>query len=149
MVHTDQKSLKYLLEQREVSMEYQKWLIKLLGYEFDIVYKPGIQNKAADGLSRIEHSSLQVSGTTLLAITIPVSIQLQDLYKDIVDSHEIQLPLQRVKEGDAALKHYAVKDDKLWYKNRLVIPSSSPFIATILRECHDELKGVTQAFLRQ
>lgn len=66
-----------------------------------------------------------------------------------MESHEIQLLLQRGKEGDAALKHYTVKDDKLLYKNRLVIPSSSPFIATILRECHDELKGVTQAFLRQ
>jgi hypothetical protein len=40
------------LEQRISSKEQQKWVTKILGYDFEIVYKKGKKNVVADALSR-------------------------------------------------------------------------------------------------
>ena len=51
-VKTEHDSLKYFLEQRLHSEEQQKWVIKMLAYEFEIVYKKGNKNVFAYALSR-------------------------------------------------------------------------------------------------
>jgi hypothetical protein len=40
------------LEKTLSSEEQQKWVTKILGYDFEIVYKKGKQNVVADALSR-------------------------------------------------------------------------------------------------
>ena len=40
-VKTDHDSLKYFLEQRLCSEEQQKWVTKILVYDFEIIYKKG------------------------------------------------------------------------------------------------------------
>ena len=51
-VKTDHDILKHLLEQRLSSEEQQKWVTKMLGYDFEIIYKKGKLNFIADALSR-------------------------------------------------------------------------------------------------
>ena len=51
-VKTDHDSLKYFLEQRLYLEEQQKWVTKMLGYDFEMIYKKVKQNLVADALSR-------------------------------------------------------------------------------------------------
>lgn len=52
IVKTNQSNLRFLLEQREVGAEYQKWLTKIMVFDFEIIYNPGVSNRVADALSR-------------------------------------------------------------------------------------------------
>ena len=52
IIWTDQYSLKQILTQKYFLFPYSKWIVKLLGFNSDIQYKPGKQNHADDALSR-------------------------------------------------------------------------------------------------
>ncbi|XP_075111713.1 uncharacterized protein LOC142181922 [Nicotiana tabacum] len=52
-VKTDQKALKFLLEQKLHTSSQLKWITKLMQYDFAIEYKKGKDNKVEDALSRL------------------------------------------------------------------------------------------------
>ncbi|GKB98804.1 putative mitochondrial protein [Tanacetum coccineum] len=54
-IKNDHFSLKYFLDQRITTPFQSKWLPKLLGFDYEILYKKGKDNQAADALSRIAH----------------------------------------------------------------------------------------------
>ena len=51
-VYTDHNPLTYILTTAKLDATGHRWLSELSQYEFQIFYKPGRQNRAADGLSR-------------------------------------------------------------------------------------------------
>jgi hypothetical protein len=51
-IKTDHQSLKYFMEQHISFLNQQKWVTKLFGYDYEIIYKKGKDNVVADALSR-------------------------------------------------------------------------------------------------
>lgn len=58
VIRTYHKSLKFLLERRLHNESQFRWLTKLMGYDYEICYKQGRDNKVADALSRIQGPEL-------------------------------------------------------------------------------------------
>jgi hypothetical protein len=50
-IKIDHQSLKNFLEQLISSPEKQKWVTKIFGYDYEIIYKKGKDNVVADALS--------------------------------------------------------------------------------------------------
>ncbi|KAL4032944.1 hypothetical protein IC575_006027 [Cucumis melo] len=90
-VKTDQKALKFLLDQRVIQPQYQKWIAKLLGYSFEVVYKPGVENRAADALSR-KPAKIQLFG-----LSITVTVDLEVIKKEVNQDPKFRKIIDEIK----------------------------------------------------
>lgn len=52
-IKTDHWALKFLTEQKVSNLLQQKWLSKLMGFTYTILYRQGKDNTVADALSRM------------------------------------------------------------------------------------------------
>lgn len=136
IIHTYQKSLKYLLDQREVSSDYQRWISKLLGFDFEIQYEPGSSNRVADALSR-EFAAEKELGT----ITSSWSVDITELGKETAADPFIHRVIRDIKEEGKSHVGYTVEQGRLLFKGRLVIPHNSSFIPKLFQEYHDSVVG--------
>ncbi|KAL0534629.1 hypothetical protein IC582_028920 [Cucumis melo] len=139
----DQKMLKFLLDQRVIQPQYQKWIAKLLGHSFEVVYKPGAENRAADALSR-KPAEIQLYG-----LSIPVIVDLEVIKKEVNQDPKFQKIIVELKRLDNPTKSkYSLQNEMLKYKERLVITKSSSLIPAILDTFHNSVVGRHSGFLR-
>ncbi|KAF2325569.1 hypothetical protein GH714_030457 [Hevea brasiliensis] len=132
-IQTDQHSLKYFLEQRIVTPEQQKWVSKLLGYDYEIIYKPGNENLAADTLSRM------VGSPHLDAIVVSQA-QIWDEIKEVAINHLYMQKIGKLATEKLGVP-YTWQNGLVCYKNRVVVPPNFHIIKLLLREFHDSQIG--------
>lgn len=116
-------------------MEYQRWLKKLLGFVFEIQYKPRLENKAADALSR---KGVVVE---MFALTVPAAIQLEKIGTEVDQNQELQQIIKALQEGSKDHEDYSLVQGRLLRKGKLIIPWGSKIIEIILQEFHNGKMG--------
>ncbi|KAL0540733.1 hypothetical protein IC582_020746 [Cucumis melo] len=101
VVFTDQKALRYILEQRELIPGIQKWLMKLMGFYFEIFYRAGPENKVADALSRIPIEA------QLNVIVVPSILDVKVVEKEVQEDDKLKEIFEKVLT-DPDSKHHKV-----------------------------------------
>lgn len=143
-IYTDQQSLNNLTNQTIQTPEQHKWLSKLVGFDFQILYRPRKLNQAADALSR-----------TLEAVFLTIRVggyDLEDELKSLNPSHPKLLDLQQsIQDPNSTIEGFQFLKGLL-FKGRLVIPVDSPQRQRLLYEFHDTTigghAGVTRTYHR-
>ena len=115
---------------------------KLFGYDFEIHYKPGLENKVADALS------CRPNPAKFSSLSVPFVLDVQAVGSQIdEDPHLARVKRDLLADSDSWPK-YNLRQERLFYKDRLVLPQNSPLISSILREFHMGLVGGHSGFLR-
>nr|GEU53767.1 hypothetical protein [Tanacetum cinerariifolium] len=128
-VFTDQHSLKHLLNQRVQTPDQHKWITKLLGYDFEIHYKPGKDNRVADALSHVDTP-------ILLAISTPTATWLHALRKYFATDSVGKIVWKKISDQPQQNVTYTLSDGLIYVGNRLFIPDEPAIRTCLLQEFH-------------
>jgi hypothetical protein len=130
-IKTDHQSLKFFLEQRIFSPEKQKWVTKLFGYDYEIIYKKGKYNVVADALSQ----KYEDEGS-IFSLSFIILDWLQVIRQEwLQDPKSLQL-IQQLQSNAPASPRYSWLHEELRYKGSLYLSKQSNIKSMVLYELH-------------
>jgi len=137
IVRTEHQALKFLSEQQVGTSAQQRWLTKLLGYDFFTEYKQGRDNKVADALSRQadECGSAQEEFSVSL-ISFPTPDWISELKSSYKGDPKALAILEELQTGTTNSRGFTLQQDLPLCKGRLWIVKGSPFQQQILEFLH-------------
>jgi hypothetical protein len=133
VIKTDQKSLKYITDQKVAEGVQHKLLLKLLQFNYTVEYKKGKENKVANALSRRDCTLLPV---TLIQPTWVASIENSYLHDP--SCQELIQKLSICPTGHPPITLHA---GLLRYKGRLYIGKDAELKQQIMHSLHASAIG--------
>lgn len=138
IIKTDHQSLKYLLEQRLSTLLQQKWLAKLMGLDYEILYKKGKENVVADALSR-KHESGDAGEMNMISVV--QNGWLADLLETYNGDSEVQAILEGIARRDTDYDKYQYLQGIIKYEGRIYVGTQKDLRNQIMWEFHDSAVG--------
>ena len=129
-VRTNQHSLKHLLQHPITTPDQQNWVTKLLGYDFEIFYKPGKTNCAADVLSR------KTENMELAVASIPHWLDWEAIELVVREDPKLHHIIQTIEPTGTNHGNFSLIARRLYHKGRIVLPVSSPWTTKLMEEFH-------------
>jgi len=130
IIRTDHKSLLHLTEQTVTSRIQQKALLKLMDLQFRIQYKKGVNNTAADALSR----NPQLDEIWSISVSTPAWLEkLQLGYVEDVESKQLLTELSISPKND---KGFSLEDGILRHKGKVWVGNNALAQQHILQALH-------------
>lgn len=140
IILTDHYSLKHLNEQRLHTPWQQKAYSKLLGLQYQICYRKGVTNSAADALSRKEDS------TELNSVSECVPTWMQEIIQSYnKDAHAIQLLIE-LAICPTARPHFTLQQGVIKYKGRIWVGDLTELQDKLIDALHDSPMGGHSGF---
>ncbi|GJW21472.1 putative mitochondrial protein [Tanacetum coccineum] len=136
-IKTDHFSLKYFLDQRITTPFQSKWLPKLLGYDYEILYKKGKENQAADALSRTSHGGELSS----MVVTTIFSGLVEEVQKSYEQDGQMQLLIEKVQQGTSDSLKYSWNAGQLRRKGKLVVGNVESIRQKLVDYFHSSAEG--------
>ncbi|GER25294.1 ty3-gypsy retrotransposon protein [Striga asiatica] len=132
---TDRQLLKHLLEQRIVTPEQQNFVSKLMGFDFEICYRPGRQYSVADELSRrtVVAELQAISGPTWTMWNQLREANTQDTFCNDVR--------RKMEAQEEEVHDYDVYGGLLLYKGRVYVPETDRLRHDIVQYFHESKTG--------
>ncbi|CAJ2638126.1 unnamed protein product [Trifolium pratense] len=136
VIKTDQKSIKHMLDQKLNTPFQQVWVAKLMGFDFEIQYREGSSNLAADALSRKTGAELLIlllnNASTDLLQAIQLSWQSDSILNSII---------QDLQKDPKSHPKFSWVRNELRRRGKLVIGANHDIKLSILSWLHDSAIG--------
>ncbi|QRW26435.1 Retrotransposable element Tf2 protein [Rhizoctonia solani] len=146
-VLTDHKNLEYFSTSQSLNKRQIRWANFLVDYNFQIIYRPGAQNKKANILLR-RYNLVPLEGGVenqvllkpeLFIASITPDQEINDLIgKAIYEDDRLKEILHKLQNKEKVLE-WELKEGLLWYQGKIFVPKDNTIRNLILESRHDAL----------